>query len=87
MKKTLFQNFDLLFRLFKRGIIYRDTCCVNWCCHLQSTLSDLEIETKILDSPTLVNLPGDVDPVQFGIMHRFAYELVKPVGKHAFSGI
>ena len=79
--KFLFSLEVLTFRLFKEGLIYRDKCCVNWCCHLQSTVSDLEVETMMLDRPTVISVPGYQNPLQFGAMHEFAFKLCQPVGK------
>jgi len=30
-------------RLHGDGMIYRDKKLVNWCCHLRSTISDIEV--------------------------------------------
>jgi valyl-tRNA synthetase len=43
-------------RLFDAGLIYRDTRLVNWCCQLQTVISDIEIEHMQVDGPTVVTL-------------------------------
>ena len=54
---------------------------VNWSPHHASSLSDIEIDTKVIDSPVALAVPGYDFRVQFGIMHKFAYKLVEPVGE------
>ena len=78
-------NYYIYFRLFKEGLIYRDECCVNWCCHLQSTVSDLEVESRLIEEPTLIEVPGYEHPIHFGVLQQFAYKLQEPVGKFIFS--
>lgn len=40
--KAVMENFC---RLYEEGIIYRANRLVNWCCHLQTTLSNIEVST------------------------------------------
>ncbi|XP_005113323.2 valine--tRNA ligase [Aplysia californica] len=49
---------------------------VHWCCHLQSTLSDIEVEHRRLDGPTYIRIPGLEEPVELGVLDRFAYPVV-----------
>ena len=67
-------------RLHEEGIIFRDERLVSWSCALQSTLSDLEVETRDVPSPIILKLPGYESPVQAGVMYKFAYKLTEPVG-------
>ncbi|XP_012941415.1 valine--tRNA ligase, mitochondrial, partial [Aplysia californica] len=59
-------------RLYRKGLIYRDRRMVHWCCHLQSTLSDIEVEHRRLDGPTYIRIPGLEEPVELGVLDRFA---------------
>ncbi|XP_043242791.1 valine--tRNA ligase-like [Amphibalanus amphitrite] len=36
-------------RLYDAGLVYRSEALVNWCCHLQSAVSDIEVEHKTVD--------------------------------------
>ncbi|KAJ8097283.1 tRNA synthetases class I-domain-containing protein [Lipomyces tetrasporus] len=60
-------------QLFEEGIIYRDNRLVNWCCALNTTLSNLEVENKDITGRTMLNVPGYDEPVEFGVLTSFAY--------------
>ncbi|VEN38555.1 unnamed protein product, partial [Callosobruchus maculatus] len=62
-------------RLFNEGLIYRSDHLVNWCCVLQSAISDIEVEHLTLDGPTLIGVPGYSKPVEFGLLFLFAYKV------------
>lgn len=64
-------------RLHEDGIIYRANRIVNWCCKLNTTLSNLEVDQKQLSGRTLMNVPGYPDNVrvEFGVIVSFAYEI------------
>ncbi|KAI9187825.1 valine--tRNA ligase [Blastocladiella emersonii ATCC 22665] len=62
-------------RLHQEGIIYRSTRLVNWCSHLNTALSNLEVDNKELKGRTLLSLPGYDRKVEFGVIHYFAYPL------------
>lgn len=66
---------EAFINLFEDGLIYRDNALVNWCCHLQSALSDIEVQAKEISGPTYLHVPGYKKPVKFGIMTEFAYKL------------
>lgn len=51
---------DAFVRLYEQGLVYRDTRLVNWCCHLQTVISDIEIEHVQVSGPTTLQLPGGV---------------------------
>ena len=36
-------------RLYDAGLVYRAEALVNWCCHLQSAVSDIEVEHRSVD--------------------------------------
>ncbi|KAJ2212026.1 valine--tRNA ligase [Coemansia sp. RSA 1813] len=64
-------------RLFDDGIIYRSNRLVNWCHHLNTTLSNLEVENKELKGRTLMGVPGYApeEKFEFGVLVHFAYEV------------
>jgi valyl-tRNA synthetase len=63
-------------RLHRRGLIYRGERMVHWCPHLRTVLSDIEVDYVSLEGgPTRLTLPGREQPVEFGLMHHFAYPL------------
>jgi valyl-tRNA synthetase len=49
-------------RLFKDGLIYRDTRLVNWCCALQTAIADIEVDHVELRGRTPLTLPGRTIP-------------------------
>lgn len=64
-------------RMFEKGLIYRDTRLVNWCCQLNTALSDQEVEHIDLTGPTMLKVPGH-DPnkkYEFGALTEFAYKV------------
>ena len=64
-------------RLHDDGIIYRANRLVNWCVKLNTTLSNLEVDQKVLAGRTLLNVPGyDLkEKFEFGVITSFAYEI------------
>ena len=64
-------------RMYEKGLIYRKTRLVNWCCHLSTALSDQEVDHMDLDGPTMLKVPGH-DPnktYEFGALTEFAYKV------------
>ncbi|CAK9006717.1 Probable valine--tRNA ligase, partial [Durusdinium trenchii] len=59
--------------MHERGLIYRDVRMINWCPHLRTVISDLEVEFEEISSPRKLKLPGKSNPVEFGVMHTFGY--------------
>lgn len=55
------------------GTIYRANRLINWCTALNTTLSNLEVESKEIDGRTLLEVPGYDEPVEFGVLTHFAY--------------
>lgn len=49
-------------QLFKDGLIYRDTRLVNWCCALETVISDIEVDYKDIQGRTMIQLPGRSKP-------------------------
>ncbi|KAI5801174.1 tRNA synthetases class I-domain-containing protein [Geopyxis carbonaria] len=62
-------------RLHDEGIIYRANRLVNWCCQLNTTLSNLEVDNIEIPGRTLLSVPGYKEKVEFGIIVSFAYEM------------
>ncbi|KAK5637738.1 hypothetical protein RI129_000080 [Pyrocoelia pectoralis] len=62
--------------LFNRGLIYRASYMVNWSYYLQSTLSDIEIEHKLIRRSTMMKVPGCDEEFEVGVLHRFRYPIV-----------
>ncbi|XP_076047718.1 valine--tRNA ligase-like [Oratosquilla oratoria] len=67
---------EAFIRLHDQGLIYRSNSLVNWCCSLQSAISDIEVEHLTLTEPTDVRVPGFQHPVTFGKMYDFAYQVI-----------
>ncbi|KAG1178588.1 hypothetical protein G6F70_001595 [Rhizopus microsporus] len=65
-------------QLFKDGLIYRDTRLVNWCCALETVISDIEVDYKDIQGRTMIQLPGRSKPVEFGVLHNFSYKVADP---------
>ena len=66
---------EAFIRLHQKGRIYRKERLVNWSCQLQSAISDIEVDHKIIEGPTKMDVPGYASPIQFGQMYQFAYQL------------
>jgi valyl-tRNA synthetase len=62
-------------RLADRGLIFRGLRMVSWCPRLGTVLSDVEVEHQEIDGPTLIELPGETEPVEVGVIETFAYPL------------
>ncbi|RUS79192.1 hypothetical protein EGW08_013050, partial [Elysia chlorotica] len=60
-------------RLYDKGLIYRDKRMINWSCALQSSLSDIEVDSVKLEEPTFLQVPGMKEKVEFGLLSSFAY--------------
>ena len=72
-------------RLHEAGLVYRRERHVNWCCALQTTISDIEVDRTPLrhGGERLGPIPGHDSQrtFQFGAMSRFAYPIVDEFGK------
>ena len=60
-------------RLHEEGLIYRSNRLVNWCVNLNTTISNLEVDTKELTGRTLLDVPGYDRKVEFGVLTYFKY--------------
>ncbi|EMR09442.2 valine-tRNA ligase [Pneumocystis murina B123] len=63
-------------QLFNEGLIYRDMKMVNWSCSLETVISDIEVDHKVINKPTEIMIRGE--PIEFGVLHKIAYPLVDP---------
>ncbi|XP_057657718.1 probable valine--tRNA ligase, cytoplasmic isoform X2 [Diorhabda carinulata] len=64
---------EAFIRLFDLGLIYRADALVNWSCILKSAISDIEVEQLSINGLTKISIPGYENPVEFGIITKFAY--------------
>eukprot|EP00276_Gloeochaete_wittrockiana_P014611 CAMPEP_0184340888 /NCGR_PEP_ID=MMETSP1089-20130417/9525_1 /TAXON_ID=38269 ORGANISM="Gloeochaete wittrockiana, Strain SAG46.84" /NCGR_SAMPLE_ID=MMETSP1089 /ASSEMBLY_ACC=CAM_ASM_000445 /LENGTH=1079 /DNA_ID=CAMNT_0026668907 /DNA_START=48 /DNA_END=3285 /DNA_ORIENTATION=+ len=67
-------------RFYDDKLIYRDNRLVNWCCKLNTAISDIEVTHIELDGPTKISgkkLPGHSADREydFGVLFQFAYKL------------
>ena len=72
---------EAFINLFERGILYRAKRMVNWCCALQTAISDVEMEELEIPKPTKLSIPGHKDTYEFGVLIDFAYKLKKDPSK------
>ncbi|KAI5918804.1 tRNA synthetases class I-domain-containing protein [Camillea tinctor] len=66
---------EAFIRLHNDGHIYRANRLVNWCVQLNTTISNLEVETQELPGRTLLSVPGYERKVEFGVMTYFKYPI------------
>ena len=60
-------------RFYENGKIKRETRLINWCPHLRTALSDLEVDHEEIEKRTLLNIPGTKDKVEVGVICMFKY--------------
>eukprot|EP01006_Ploeotia_vitrea_P054475 TRINITY_DN67889_c8_g2_i1.p1 TRINITY_DN67889_c8_g2~~TRINITY_DN67889_c8_g2_i1.p1 ORF type:complete len:1124 (+),score=661.45 TRINITY_DN67889_c8_g2_i1:467-3838(+) len=63
-------------RMAQKGLIYRADRIVNWSCSLRTAISSIEVDHIDVDKPTMLSVPGYDKPVEFGVLHSFAYKFV-----------
>ncbi|KAL5972219.1 Valine--tRNA ligase [Taenia solium] len=66
-------------RMYEGGLIYRKERLVNWCCTLQSAISDIEVDKAELTGRTALTVPGYSKPVIFGVLTFFAYPIADSI--------
>lgn len=62
-------------KLYENGKIDRRKRLVNWSCHLQTAISDIEVDFIELEKPEWIKVPGYDKPVEFGSIWEFAYKV------------
>ena len=64
-------------RLYDEGLLYRQTRLVNWCCKLNTAISDIEVDHIDLEKPTMLAVPGHdaAKKYEFGVIISFAYKV------------
>ncbi|KAL9607708.1 MAG: hypothetical protein Q9167_007400 [Letrouitia subvulpina] len=60
-------------RLHEEGFIYRCDRLVNWCTALNTSLSNLEVDSRELKGRTLLDVPGYDKKIEFGVLTYFKY--------------
>ncbi|KAG8231500.1 hypothetical protein J437_LFUL007665 [Ladona fulva] len=66
---------EAFIKLYESGLIYRTNSIINWSTSIKSAISDIEIDLKEVNAPTLLDVPGYDNPVEFGIMTEIACKL------------
>eukprot|EP00933_Yihiella_yeosuensis_P020356 TRINITY_DN1632_c0_g2_i1.p1 TRINITY_DN1632_c0_g2~~TRINITY_DN1632_c0_g2_i1.p1 ORF type:complete len:1120 (+),score=296.43 TRINITY_DN1632_c0_g2_i1:194-3361(+) len=64
---------EAFIRFHEQGLIYRDNRLVNWCPHLRTALSDLEVDHEDIPGKTLLTIPGYSGKVEVGVLCEFKY--------------
>jgi len=62
-------------QLFESGLICRDDGIVNWCCSLQSSVADIEVDHVDFKGKITLKVPGCDIPVEFGVLYYCGYQL------------
>ena len=71
---------DAFIRLYNDGLIYRDRRIVNWCCQLQSVVSDIEVDSKEILGRQKLSVPGYSKEIELGVLYNVAYKIVDEQG-------
>mmetsp|Transcript_49822 Transcript_49822/g.153860 ORF Transcript_49822/g.153860 Transcript_49822/m.153860 type:complete len:1584 (+) Transcript_49822:1327-6078(+) len=66
---------EAFIRFHDQGLIYRDNRLVNWCPHLRTALSDLEVDHEDIPGKTYLSIPGFDDKVEVGVLCEFKYKI------------
>ena len=61
--------------LHEQGLIYRSNRLVNWCTHLRTSLSNLEVDNIPIEKRTKLDVPGYDRKIEFGVLTHFQYEI------------
>mmetsp|Transcript_117662 Transcript_117662/g.374914 ORF Transcript_117662/g.374914 Transcript_117662/m.374914 type:complete len:1058 (-) Transcript_117662:344-3517(-) len=62
-------------RFHDQGLISRDNRLVNWCPHLRTALSDLEVDHEEIPGITYLEIPGYDQKVEVGVLCEFKYQI------------
>jgi len=60
-------------KLHREGVIYRASRLINWSVHLNTAISNLEVDNKEIKGRTLLSVPGYDNKIEFGVLTSFAY--------------
>jgi len=66
---------EAFIRFHDQGLIYRDNRLVNWCPHLRTALSDLEVDHEDIPGKTMLTIPGYDEKVEVGVLCEFKYHV------------
>ncbi|EGD82318.1 valyl-tRNA synthetase 2 [Salpingoeca rosetta] len=66
---------EAFIRMHEDGIIMRKKKLINWSCHLNSAISEIEVDKVDIAGRTLVSVPGLDEKVEVGVITSFAYKL------------
>ena len=66
---------DSFLHLYNEGLIYRDRRIVNWCCRLQSVVSDIEVDSKEINGRQKFAIPGYSKDIELGVLYNIAYNI------------
>jgi len=67
---------EAFIRMFNAGLIYRETRLVNWCCKLNTAISDIEVNHVALEGPTRMTIPNHGNKeYEFGLLYDIAYPI------------
>ena len=66
---------EAFIQLFERGLLYRAKRIVNWCCALETAISDIELEEFEIPKPIKLSVPKHKGLYEFGVLIDFAYKL------------
>uniref|UniRef100_T1J7T2 Probable RNA-binding protein 18 n=1 Tax=Strigamia maritima TaxID=126957 RepID=T1J7T2_STRMM len=75
---------EAFIQLHDEGLIFREAKMINWCCHLQSTISDIEVENVEIPGRTQLTIPGYKNSVEFGVMYYIKYKTEPNSSGHEF---
>jgi valyl-tRNA synthetase len=67
---------DSFLQLYNDGLIYRDRRIVNWCCQLQSVVSDIEVDSKEINGREKFSIPGYTKQIELGLLYNIAYKVI-----------
>ena len=66
---------EAFIRLYEKRLLYRAKRIVHWCCTLNTTISDVEIDDENLEGPTMIKVPNYTKEIEFGVLIKFAYKI------------
>jgi valyl-tRNA synthetase len=61
-------------QLYESGLISRADGIVNWCCALESSVADVEVDDVDFKGRLTMRVPGYEMPVEFGLLYFCGYK-------------